>query len=237
MDVGDEAAADFEVVEEVSLGLDEGVVLLVDPDGADEIAEHGFEAVAGFGVGIAGVVGDDGETVVEGDAAGVGEAAELEDAGDGEDVVATGVGGLVFGFVFFATLFVFGDFFVDAFAFFLCFVGGEGFAVAGGDAIDADAVDGEAFAVGDGGFLRVAVAVQLLLLGVDVVGVVAAFGFVGFLVALYVVEEIVEGWEGFFVLLLRVWWGGGGLLRAWGECCEEKDAGQQVHGLILWWWG
>jgi len=76
-----------------------------------------------------------------------------------------------------------------------------------------------------------------LLLGVDVVGVVAAFGFVGFFVALYVVEEIVEGWEGFVDLLLCVRWWNGGLLRAWGERCEQEDAGQQVHGLILWWWG
>ena len=134
--------------EEVALRADEDAVLLVDPDGADEIAEDLFELVVGFGVGIAGVVEDDGGAAVEVDAARVGEGAELEDAGDGEEVVAAGVGGFAFG----------GSLLRDALwpwrllcrscRFLLDFFGGEGFAVAGDDAVDADAVDGEAFGVG-----------------------------------------------------------------------------------------
>ncbi len=97
MDVEDEASADFEVVEEVTFGADEDAVLLVDPGGADEVAEGFLELTVGLGVGVAGVVEDDGGAVVERDAAGVGEGAELEDAGDGEDVVAAGVGGFALG--------------------------------------------------------------------------------------------------------------------------------------------
>ncbi len=75
MDVEEEAAADFEVVEEVSLTADYDAVLLVDPGGADEIAKDLFELVVGFRIGIAGVIEDDGGTAVEVDAAGVGEGA------------------------------------------------------------------------------------------------------------------------------------------------------------------
>ena len=189
MDVEEEAAADFEVVEEVALAANEDAVLFVDPGGADEVAKDLFELIVGFGVGIAGVVEDDGGAAVEVDAARVGEGAELEDAGDGEEVVAVGVGGLAFGGSLLATFLGFGDFFVDAVAFFLGIFGGEGFAVTGDDAVDADAVDGEALGVGGLGLLEVAVVVEVLLLDVDVVGVVAVGGFGGALVALYVEEE------------------------------------------------
>ncbi len=70
-----------------------------------------------------------------------------------------GVGGLAFAGALLATFFGFGDFVVDVVAFFLGIFGGEGFAVAGGDAVDADAVDGEALGVGGGGLLEGAVAV------------------------------------------------------------------------------
>ena len=159
MDIEDEAAADFEVVEEVALAADEDAIVLVDPDGADEIAEDLLEFVVGFGVGIAGVVEDDGGAAVEVDAAGVGEGAELEDAGDGEEVVATGVGGLAFAGALLATLFGFGDLLVDAVALLLYIFGRERLAVSGNDAVDADAVDGEALGVGGSGLLEGAVAV------------------------------------------------------------------------------
>ena len=159
MDVEDEASSDFKVVEEVALASDQDVILLVDPGGADEIAEDFFGFVAGLGVGIAGVVEDDGRAAVERDAAGVGEGAELEDAGDGEEVVAAGVGGLAFGGELFAMLFGLGDFLVDAVAFFLRFFGSEGLAVAGDSAVDADAVDRKALGVGGGGLLEGAVVV------------------------------------------------------------------------------
>ncbi len=48
MDVEDEAGADFEVVEEVTLAADEDAVLLVDPDGADQVAEDFFRSRCGF---------------------------------------------------------------------------------------------------------------------------------------------------------------------------------------------
>ncbi len=89
-------AADFEVVKEVALAANEDAILFVDPGGSDEIAEDLFDFVSGFGVGVAGVVEDDGGAAVEVDAAGIGEGAELEDAGDGEDVVPAGVGGFSF---------------------------------------------------------------------------------------------------------------------------------------------
>jgi len=50
--------------------------------------------------------------------------------------------------------------------------GGERSAVLSNDAVDANAVDGEALGVGCGGLLQVAVAGEILLLDVDVVGVV-----------------------------------------------------------------
>ena len=92
--------------------------------------------------------------------------------------------------------FSFGYFLVDAVVFLLGFVGGEGFAVAGDDAVDANAVDGEAFGVGSLGYLETAIAGEVLLLDVDVVGVVLARGFGGLLVALDVEEEIADGWQG-----------------------------------------
>ncbi len=88
-----------------------------------------------------------------------------------------------------------GDFLVDAVAFFLGIFVGEGFAIAGYGAVDADAVYGDAFGVDGFGLLEIAVAVQLLLLGVDVVGVVLVGGFGGALVALYVEEELGDGRE------------------------------------------
>ena len=75
MDVEEEAATDFEVVEEVALASNEDMVLLVDPGGADEIAKDLFELVVGFRIGIAGVIEDDGGAAVEVDAARVGEGA------------------------------------------------------------------------------------------------------------------------------------------------------------------
>ena len=80
VDVEDEAAADLEVLEEVAFAADEDAVVLVDPDGADEVADDTFELVAGFGVGIAGIVEDDGGTAAEIDETRVGEDAKLEDA-------------------------------------------------------------------------------------------------------------------------------------------------------------
>ena len=75
VDVEDEAAADFEVVEEVALAADEDVILLIDPGGAYQVAEDFFGFVAGFGIGVAGVVEDDGGAAVERYAAGVREGA------------------------------------------------------------------------------------------------------------------------------------------------------------------
>jgi len=88
VDVEDEACTDLEIVQEVAFATDEDTILFVDPDGSDEIADDSFEGVAGFDVGIAGVVDDDGGAAVEVDAAGVGEGAEFEDTGGGEDDVA-----------------------------------------------------------------------------------------------------------------------------------------------------
>jgi hypothetical protein len=75
VDVEEEACADFEVVQEMALAADEDAILLVDPGGADEIAEDLLGFVVGPGVGIAGVVEDDGGAAVEIDATGVGEGA------------------------------------------------------------------------------------------------------------------------------------------------------------------
>jgi len=135
------------------------MVLFVDPDGADEVAEDFFKFVMGFGVGVAGVVEDDGGATVDIDSAGVGEGAEFEDAGDSEEVVTTGVGGFAFAGELLAMLLRFGDFFVDAIAFFLDIFVREGLAVAGDGAVDTDAVDGEAFRVGGVGLLDIAFAV------------------------------------------------------------------------------
>ena len=202
MDVEEEAAADFEVVEEMALSADEDTVLLVDPDGADQIAKGFLGVVVGFGVGVAGVVEEEGGAVVEVDAARIGEGAEFEDAGGGEEVVAAGVGFATFGGALFAMLFGLRDLLVEAVTFFLSFFGGKGFVVAGCDAVDANAVDGEAFRVGGGGLFEVAVAVEVLLLEVDVVGVVAVGGFGGALVAFHVEEEGRGGGEGLVGRLL-----------------------------------
>jgi len=180
----------------MTLSAGEDAVLLVDPNGANEVAECLLELGAGFGVGIAGVVGNDGRTAVEVDAAGIGEGAEFEDAGGGENLVASGVGGLAFALEFGAALFGFGDFLVDVVAFFLGLSGGEGFAVAGDDAVDANAVDGEALGVDGGGFLEVAAIVEFQLLEVDVVGVVAGGGFGALFVLLEVENELGDGREG-----------------------------------------
>ena len=56
-------------------------------------------------------------------------------------------------------LFGFGDFLVDLVVFFLHIFRGKGLAVAGNEAVDADAVDGEALGVGGLGLLYFAVAV------------------------------------------------------------------------------
>ncbi len=196
LDVGEEAAAEFEVVEEVALGANEDLIVFVDPDGADEVADDGLEGVAGLGVGVAGVVDDDGGAAVEVDAAGVGEGAEFEDAGGGDDGVAVGVGGFAFGLEFGAALFGFGDLFVDLVALLLGFFGGEGFAVAGDDPVDLDAVDDEALGVYGGGLFELAVFVEALLLKVIVVGVVVVRGFGCLFVALDVVQELGDGREG-----------------------------------------
>jgi hypothetical protein len=137
VDVENEAAADFEVVEEATLAADEDAILFVDPDGAGDVADDAFGLVVGFGVGIAGVVEDDGGAVVEEDAAGVGEGAQLEDAGDGDEVVAAGVGFFALAGALLATFASFGYLLVDAVTFLLSFFGGEGFAVLSNDAVDA----------------------------------------------------------------------------------------------------
>ena len=94
--------------------------------------------------------------------------------------------------MFRAVLLRLGNLFVDAVTFPLGFFGGEGFAVVSHDAVDANAVDGEALGVGCGGLLQVAVAGEILLLDVDVVGVVLARGFGGLLVAFDVEEEFAD---------------------------------------------
>ena len=177
MDIEDEAAADLEVVEEVAFAADEDAVLFVDPDCPDDVADDAFEFVARLCVGVTGEVEDNGRAAVEVDAARVGEIAELEDAGCGEDGVAAGVGVFAFAFVFGATLFSLRDLLVDAIVFFLRFLRGEGLAVASYGAIDAHTVDGDTFGIDGDGFLDAAFAVEVLLLGVDVVGVVLARGF------------------------------------------------------------
>ncbi len=56
-------------------------------------------------------------------------------------------------------LFGFGDLFVDAVAFFLDVFVGERLAIASYDAVDTDAIDGDAFGVGGFGLLELAVVV------------------------------------------------------------------------------
>ena len=229
VDIEDEAAADLEVIEEVTFAADEDAVLFVDPDGADDIADDALEIVVSFGVGIAGEIEDDGGAAVEVDATWVGEVAEFEDAGCWKNDVATRVGVFAFALAFDAALLCFGDLFVDPIALFFCFFGGKWFAVASDDAVDANAFDGYALCVEDGGLLDGALAVEVLLLGVDVVGVVLASGFGGFLVAFDIEEEFVDcgKWLGC---------GGGCRRRRWirgllrvGECAGEAEGeGQPV---------
>ena len=196
VDVEDEATANFEVVEEVAFAADEDAVVLVDPDGADEVADDAFELVVGFDERVAGVVEDDGGAALEIDAAGIGESTEFEDAGGGEDGVATTVGILAAGLVFCAEFLCFGNFLIDAGALFLCFLRSEGLAVASDDAMYRNAVDGEVFGICDVGLFDVAVFVEVVELDADVVGVVLACGFGGLLVALDVEEKAADGWKG-----------------------------------------
>jgi hypothetical protein len=231
VDVGDQATGDFEVVEEVALGLDHDAVLFIGPDGSDEVADDFFGGVACGGVGVAGVIEDDGGAAVEQDAAGVGEGAELEDAGGGDELVAAVVGVLAFGVIAGAFGFGFGDFLVDAVALFFWLVGGGGGVLAGDDAVDADGVDGEAFGVGDGGLFGDAGGVGVELLGVDVVGVVLLRGFVGFLIAFEVEDELPGFRERLFVGACG--YGCRGLLRSCG-CGEQAESERQksvAHGL------
>ena len=127
-------------------------------------------------------------------------------------------------------LFGFGDFLVDAVAFFLRIFGSEGFAVAGDEAVDADAVDGEALGVGGEGLFEAAVAVELLLLEVDVVGVVAVGELGGALVALGVEEQVLRGGGGFLG-----GWGGRWLLgvREGGEEKHEEGEAATGHAAIV----
>ncbi len=162
----------------------DGFVLLVDPDGAGEFMEDGFAGGVGFGPGVAGEVDGDGGAVVDELAAGVGEGAELEHAGEGDLVLAVGVGlvALCVGFV--AAFFGFGDFLVDALVFFFLFFGGEVFAVFFEQAGYADAVEPEDFEFAGVVFLGVAVAVEAVERGGLAVDVVLLPGFGGALVAL-----------------------------------------------------
>jgi len=176
-------------------GANEDTFLFVDPNGADEVAESFLELGMGFGVGIAVVVGDDGGAAIEVDAAGVGEGAKFENAGGGEDGVAVGVGFFALRLALLPAGFRFGDFFVDAVAFFLDLFGGERFAVAGDGAVDTDAVDGDAFGVGGGGLFYVAIVLEFQLLEVDVVGVIASVYFCFLLVAFDVEQKLGDGWQ------------------------------------------
>ncbi len=70
-DVGDEACADLEAVDEVAFEVLDGAVLLVDGEEAGELFEGAFAGVVGFGFGVAGVVDEDGVAAGYLDAAGV----------------------------------------------------------------------------------------------------------------------------------------------------------------------
>ena len=188
-DASDESGGDLEGLGEVALGADNFGVLLVDPDGAGEVAEDFFGAVAGFGVRVAGVIRGDGVAAGDLDAAGVGEGAELEHAGDGDFVVAARVGLFALAVVFGAAVFYFADFLVDAVVFLFEVVDGEGCAVLADELADGDAVDPEDVVRLGLLFFGAAVAVGLgdgLDLAIDVV---AQAGFVGALVGLDLVHE------------------------------------------------
>jgi len=73
MDIEDEAATNFEVMEKVAFSSHEDAILLVDGDGSDEISEGFFGVIVRFGAGVAGVVENEGGAAVEVDAARVGE--------------------------------------------------------------------------------------------------------------------------------------------------------------------
>jgi len=195
LDIDDEAPADLEVLEEVTRGANEDMLMFIDPDGADEVAKHFLELAMGFGVGIAVIVGDDGGATVEVDTAGIGEGAKFKDAGGGDEGVAVGVGFFALGLELLTTGFRFGDFFVDAIAFFVGFFGGKRFAVAGDDAFDTNAVDRDAFRISGGGLFEVAIIVELQLLEADVVGVITSGGICDLFVAFDVEEKLGDGWE------------------------------------------
>jgi hypothetical protein len=93
VNVEHKAATDLEVVEEVALAADQDVILLIDPDLADEIADDAFGGVVSLGVGVAGIVGEDGGAAVVVDAAGMGEALSMRSL---SLLASSGVSGLPF---------------------------------------------------------------------------------------------------------------------------------------------
>ena len=112
------------------LQLDDGLVAFVDPECADEIADDIFHAVAGLGLGIAGVVDDDCVASVEAFATSVREGAEFEDSGDGDlFFIAARAGLLALRIVLFPALLCPFDLLVDAFIFLFEFFGAEGLAI------------------------------------------------------------------------------------------------------------
>ena len=77
VDVEDQAAAEFEVIDEVAFALDEVRSCSSNQAVPTRLVDVGFAGVVGFGVGVSGIVGDDGGAAVEEDAAWIGEGAEF----------------------------------------------------------------------------------------------------------------------------------------------------------------
>jgi hypothetical protein len=116
---------------------------------------------------------------------------------------------------------------VDPFGLLGVFFGRERFAVACGHAVDADAFDGDALGVFDGGLFYMAFAVPVFVFEVDAVGVFGDPGFGDVLVAFDVKEEFADGRKGFFV---RCWGGrlGAGQQGGGPECGEEEGTAHAI---------
>ena len=72
----------------MAIGLAQHLVLLVDPDGPDNIADDVLKAVTRLCLRISGVVDDDRVSTIKLHAARIGECPKLKDARGGDDLIA-----------------------------------------------------------------------------------------------------------------------------------------------------
>ena len=77
VDIGQQTACNFEIIDKVAFRASQRVVLLVEPERPVNIAHDLFQYIVGLCLGIAGVVDGDGVAAMQLHPAGIGERAQL----------------------------------------------------------------------------------------------------------------------------------------------------------------